>query len=74
MFDLIERVNKHFNGITERFNAYYHYMQKEIGDCNLLHEYNWIQIFYSIYDNATIYNNNFALNKMNVILLTGCIK
>ncbi len=49
-------------------------MQKEIGDCNLLQEYNWIQIFDSIYDNATIYNNNFALNNMNVITLTGYIK
>lgn len=35
-------VNKHFNDITESFNAYYHYMQKGIGDCNLLHEYNWV--------------------------------
>ncbi|HJS64660.1 MAG TPA: hypothetical protein VJ767_07350 [Nitrososphaeraceae archaeon] len=43
-------------------------MQKGTWDCNLLHGYNWIQIFDSIiYDDVTIYNNNFALKEMNPI-------
>jgi hypothetical protein len=50
-------VNKHFKDITEIFIHYYPYMQKETEDYNLCNEYNWIQMFDSIYDDATIYNN-----------------
>jgi len=54
MLDLTEQVNKHFKDINESFNGYYHYMRREIEDGNLLHEYNWIQLFDSLYDNANI--------------------
>jgi hypothetical protein len=32
--------------MSKNFNGYCHYIQKETGDYNLLHEYDWIQILF----------------------------
>jgi hypothetical protein len=43
-------------------------MQKEDSECNLLHVYNWLQFFVSMY-NDTIANNNydFELKEMRIL-------
>jgi putative transposase len=51
---LMERVNQYLKDRIESFDDYYPCMQIE---CNLLHVYNWIQFFVSMY-NDTIANNN----------------
>ena len=43
-------------------------MQKE-NECNQFHVYNWIQFFVSMYnDTIANNNNNFELEKVNIIL------
>jgi putative transposase len=63
---LMERVNQYLKDRIESFDDYYPCMQIE---CNLLHVYNWIQFFVSMY-NDTIANNNydFGLKEVNIIL------
>jgi putative transposase len=57
---LTERVNQYFKDRTESFDDYYPCIQKEENECNLLHVYNWIQFFISMY-NDTIYKNYFII-------------
>ena len=47
---LMEKVNEYFKDRTESFDDYYPCRQIE---CNLLHVYNWIQFFVSIYNDTT---------------------
>ena len=54
----MERVNQYFKDRSESFDDYYPCMQKD--ECNLLHVYNWIQFFVSMY-NDTIYKNDFII-------------
>jgi hypothetical protein len=35
--------------------------------CNLFHVYNWKQLFVSMYNNTTTYNNDFKIGDENVI-------
>jgi putative transposase len=63
---LMERVNQYFKDRIESFDDYYPCVKNE---CNLLHVYNWIQFFVSMY-NDTITNNNydFELWEVNITL------
>jgi putative transposase len=63
----IERVNRNSKDRIESFDDYYPCIQK--GECNLFHEYNWIQLFVFMY-NDTIGNNNyyFELTEINIFL------
>ncbi len=64
--NLMERVNQYFKDRIESFDDYYPCVQIE---CNLLHVYNWIQFFVSIYnDTIANNNNNFELEEVNIIL------
>ena len=54
---LVERVNQYFKDRIENFDDYYPCM---LDECNLLHVYNWIQFFVSMY-NDTIYKNDFII-------------
>ena len=57
---LMERVNKYFNDRIESFDDYYSCIRNE---CNLLHVYNWIQFFVSIYNDTT--SENYFINELN---------
>ena len=59
---MIERVNQYFKDRIESFDDYYPCMQKD--ECNLLHVYNWIQFFVSMY-NDTTFKNNYFINELN---------
>ena len=59
---LMERVNQYFKDRIESFDDYYPCMQKD--ECNLLHVYNWLQFFVTMY-NDTIYKNNYFINELN---------
>jgi hypothetical protein len=41
-------------------------MQKE--ECNLLHVYNWLQFFVSMYNDTITNNNDFELWEVNITL------
>ena len=62
---LMERVNQYFKDRIKGFDDYYPCMQDE---CNLLHVYNWIQFFVSMYNDTIANNNNFELKEVNIIL------
>ena len=62
---LMERVNQYFKDRIEGFDDYYPCMQDE---CNLLHVYNWIQFFVSMYNDAITDHKNFELKEVNIIL------
>ena len=63
---LMERVNQYFKDRIEGFDDYYPCMQDE---CNLLHVYNWIQFFVSMYNyTTTTRNNEFEIKLMEVIV------
>ena len=55
---LMERVNQYFKDRIENFDDYYPCMQKD--ECNLLHVYNWLQFFVTMY-NDIIYKNDFII-------------
>ncbi len=59
---MIERVNQYFKDRIGSFDDYYPCMQKD--ECNLLHVYNWLQFFVTMY-NDTIYKNNYFINELN---------
>ncbi|HET9807834.1 MAG: hypothetical protein ACM3VV_07035 [Deltaproteobacteria bacterium] len=52
---MIERVNQYFKDRIENFDDYYPCM---LDECNLLHVYNWIQFFVSMYNDTTTTRNN----------------
>src|SRR5215216_1083332 len=58
---LMERVNQYLKDRIESFDDYYPCMQKE--KCNLLHVYNWIQFFVSMYNDTT--SENYFINELN---------
>ncbi len=45
-------INQYFKDKIESFDDYYPCMQKEGNECNLLHVYNWIQFFVSVYNDT----------------------
>jgi putative transposase len=62
---LMERVNQYLKDRIESFDDYYPCMQIE---CNLLHVYNWIQFFVSMYNDTTTNNNNwFELEEVRIL-------
>ncbi|HSF49521.1 MAG TPA: hypothetical protein VLA74_02070, partial [Nitrososphaeraceae archaeon] len=63
---LMERVNQYFKDRIESFDDYYPCMQKE--ECNLLHVYNWLQFFVSMYNDTITNNNDFELWEVNITL------
>jgi putative transposase len=66
---LMERVNQYLKDRIESFDDYYPCMQKD--ECNLLHVYNWIQFFVSMYNDTTSNKNNFIIHlqeEVNIIL------
>jgi putative transposase len=66
---LMERVNQYLKDRIESFDDYYPCMQKD--ECNLLHVYNWIQFFVSMYNDTTSNKNNFIIQlqeEVNIIL------
>ena len=65
---LMERVNQYFKDRTENFDDYYPCIQKD--ECKLLHVYNWIQFFVSMYNYTITNNNDFGLKEVNIIILT----
>jgi putative transposase len=63
---LMERVNQYFKERIESFDDYYPCVKNE---CNLLHVYNWLQFFVSMYnDTITNNNNDFELWEVNITL------
>ena len=58
----IERVNQYFKDRIESFDDYYPCMQKD--ECNLLHVYNWLQFFVTMYNDTTS-KNNYFINELN---------
>ena len=54
----MERVNQYFKDRIEGFDDYYPCMQDE---CNLLHVYNWIQFFVSMYNDAITGSQEFRV-------------
>ena len=66
---LMERVNQYLKDRIESFDDYYPCMQKD--ECNLLHVYNWIQFFVSMYNDTTSNKNDFIIQlqeEVNIIL------
>jgi putative transposase len=64
---LMERVNQYFKERIESFDDYYPCVKNE---CNLLHVYNWLQFFVSMYnDTITNNNNDFELWEVNITLI-----
>ena len=57
---LMERVNQYFKDRTENFDDFYPCIRNE---CNLLHVYNWIQFFVSMYNDTTF--ENYFINELN---------
>jgi putative transposase len=60
--NLIERVMQYFKDRTENFDDYYPCIQNK-NECNLLHVYNWIQFFLSMY-NDIIYNKIYSITRL----------
>jgi putative transposase len=58
--NLMERVNQYFKDRTENFVDFYPCIRNE---CNLLHVYNWIQFFVSMYNDTTF--ENYFINELN---------
>jgi transposase-like protein len=54
--NLMERVNQYLKDRIESFDDYYLWRQIE---CNLLHVYNWIQFFVTMYNDTIANNNNY---------------
>jgi putative transposase len=62
----MERVNQYFKDRTESFDDYYPYTRD---DCNLLHVYNWIQFFLSMYNDTTSKKIYFIYERGEYILI-----
>ena len=59
---------QYFKDRIESFDDYYPCIQKE-NECNLLHLYNWIQFFVSMYNDTIANNNNndFELEEVRIL-------
>ena len=56
----MERVNQYFKDRTENFDDFYPCIRNE---CNLLHVYNWIQFFVTMYNDTTF--ENYFIDELN---------
>ncbi|MDR4511438.1 MAG: hypothetical protein MRJ93_07005 [Nitrososphaeraceae archaeon] len=62
----MERVNQYLKDRIESFDDYYSFIKEK--ECNLLHVYNWIQFFVSMYKDTTMNIDHDFLLDMNFIL------
>jgi putative transposase len=56
---------QYFKDRTESFDDYYPCIQQKENECNLLHVYNWIQFFVSMYNNTIKQQEIMSLKLIN---------